>query len=515
MRILFYSPYSLDANNLPVLLDEAMEYLEDPANTVWFVTCAGEIRPCLSNAEKSPIRCMECKLSSRLLVRQVKHPNFVHKELSSFTNEAITNRVKGQRFKYDSLDEVKSICHDGVNIGLGVVSSYVTMTRNLMPEMNSANRSFIEDSLRAAALLVEITNQMIDTFQPDVLCLFNGRFNGLRPVMETSLNRRIKTTILECTFSTRIERQRKVRFIDQLPHDIDNGTMLIEENWKTYSADNKESVAAEFYVKRRNGEMASDNVYTGDQDKRKLPVDWDPKKRNFVIFNSSEDEFFSVGESFDRHKLFANQIDGIRYLIQKTAHDPTIHYYLRIHPNLRSIKFSYHTILREAFVDYPNLTVVPADSPISTYELINRGEKVFVFGSTAGVEACYWGKPVVLMGPAYYMYLDVAYRAKTLDELDELIFETLEPKPQLGTLKYALFLFGERGVRSKYVDFDYRRYKIAGKILAVPLCFAYRGSLIPYVIFTGILRTVNLIPHLIFKKLTMRKLLVEKAPVSQ
>jgi hypothetical protein len=292
---------------------------------------------------------------------------------------------------------------------------------------------------------------------------------------------------------------------------VDNGTALIEENWEEYpNGAERESLGAEFFIKRKNAEMASDNVYTGDQDTEKLPNNWNPNRRNFVIFNSSEDEFFCVGESFDRHKLFANQIDGIRHVITSAAADPSIHCYLRVHPNLRSIKFSYHTMLAEVFADCPNLTIIPADSPVWTYGLIDSCEKVLVFGSTVGVEACYWRKPVILIGAAYYMYLDVAYRAKTLEELDALLFAVLEPKPKLGTLKYGLFVFGERGAKSKYFDFDYRRYRIAGKILAVPLCFAYKGSLLPYVLFAGFFRVLNLIPHLFFKKISMRKLLVEK-----
>jgi hypothetical protein len=511
MKILFYSPYSLDSNNLPVLLDEAVEYLQDRNNQVWFITCGGDIRPCLSNPEQSSIRCLECKLSSRLLVKQIDHPNFIHKELSHFNHEEVSERVKSLHFEYDSIEGVKSICHAGVNIGLGVVSSYVTMTRNLNPQFNEANRSYMDDSLRAAALLVELTHRMVDEFQPDLLCLFNGRFNGLRPVMETSRKRGIPTAILECTFSTSIERQRKVKFMDTMPQDIDYCTTLIEDNWRDYDGqEDREKVATDFFEKRRRNQMASDNVYTGNQDHALLPSDWNPEKRNFVIFNSSEDEFFCVGESFDRHKIFNDQIAGIRHLVEKTAGDPTIHYYLRIHPNLLPVKFAYHTELAKIFANYQNITVIPASSPISTYRMIDHCEKVFVFGSTAGVEATFWGKPVVLMGGSLYMHMNVAYIPGTLDELDELTIAKLEPKPRIGALKYALFLFGERGSLYKYIDFNYRRLRIGGKILAVPLCFKYKNSLLPYVTFAACFRTLNLIPHLIFKKIRMKSLLVEK-----
>ena len=510
MKILFYSSFSIDSNAIALLLDEAWEYLQKDNNQVMFVTCSSEIKPCELNAEQSFIRCKECMFSTNLLINKITHPNFIHKKLSFFIDKEIAAGINAIKFIYNSIEDVKFIHHQGVNIGLGVCSSYVSLTRNLNPEFNKDNRSFFDKSLRASALLTEATNKMIDIFQPDMICLVNGRYGGLRPVMEVGVKRQIKTTIIECSYSTNRELARKVKFSDVLPHDIDKNTITIEDNWTRWQGKiDKEQVAADFFERRRNAEFASDTVYISHQNPTLLPADWDSSKRNFVIFNSSEDEFFCVGECFDKYKLFKNQIEGILYLIKKSENDPSIHLYLRVHPNLKNIKFNYHTGLASIFEKYPNITVIPASSPISTYKLIDNCEKVLVFGSTAGVEAAYWGKPVILMGGAFYLHLNVAHYPGSLIELDSLLLSIIEPKPRLGALKYALYIFGERGTTAKHVNLNYRKIKFGHKELFVPLCYMYKKSIIPYMLVIVFFRALNIIPHFMFKKIKMRKLLVE------
>ncbi len=511
MKVLFYSPYSLDSNGMAGLMDEAAEYLQDENNEVLFVTCSGEIKPCDINAEQSRIRCVECMFSSRLLIGQIQHPKFKHEKLSHYLSDATRRAVQSINYSYDSIEEAKNIRYKEMNTGLGVVSSYVSMTRNLNPAFNKTTRDYFDQALRVSALLTEATLAMVDEFQPDLICIVNGRYGTIRPVLEVSQKLKIKINIIEFTFSSDRLKPKKVRFVDTLPHDIDKNSKVIEDNWDAWSGSrNKEEVAEAFFQKRKKGETASDTVYIGNQDHNRLPENWDPLKRNYVIFNSSEDEFFCVGDSFDKYKLFNSQIEGTLYLLQKAASDPSIHFYLRVHPNLQGIKFSYHTGLAALFKDYANITVIPSDSPVSTYKLIDNCEKVFVFGSTAGVEAVYWGKPVVLLGGSFYIHLNVAYYPQHLEELDALLFETLEPKPKLGALKYALYVFGERGVPFRYINYDYAEIRLGKKKLSLPRCYQYKGSMVPYLIVVAFFRLLNIASHLMFKKFTMDKLSVEK-----
>jgi hypothetical protein len=359
--------------------------------------------------------------------------------------------------------------------------------------------------------LTDAAHQMIKQYRPDRICIFNGRFNGIRPVFEVAQQKNIQTIVIDCTFSNAREQQRKVQFIDTLPHDIEQNAEKIENYWSNFSGEeDRELVASRFFERRRQGQTASDNVYTTNQKAEQLPEDWDESKRNFVIFNSSEDEFFSIGEAIDKYKIFENQIEGIKYIIQSTAGRSDIHYYLRIHPNLDKLKYGYHTNLASIFRPYANISIIPADSPVSTYKLIESCEKVIVFGSTVGVEATYWNKPVILLAGAFYFKLDTAYYPKSMNELDELLISKLEPKPIIGALKYGLYLFGERGTPYKYFNYNLKILKVGKKTLYIARCFEFRNSLIPYIIIIASFRLLNILPHLYFKKFKMKDLFKEK-----
>lgn len=512
MKILIYTPYALDNNSTPVLLDEALTFLEDPAHQVVVVTCQGELKPCLTNAEQSVIRCAECRFSMNLMLRRHQHPRMTYDTLTSFVDSRSEAAIERHQFQYDSLRQVKAIEWEGVNIGLGVVSTYVTMTRNLNPALNEANRDYLDASLRAEARLVTYASRMLDTHKPDLVCLFNGRFGGLRPVLELAKRRGVQAKVSEYTFTTTFEEVRKVEFYNAMPQDFDHVAPIIEDTWHCLPADTREEVATRFYERRRNGQPASDLVYAGKQQGDLLPANWDTSKRNFVIFNSSEDEFFAIGEAVEQYKIFEDQMEGVRFLARTSLRDPSVRLYLRVHPNLSKIPYSYHTSLAALADEFPNLTVISATSKVSTYKLIDACEKVFVFGSTAGVEATFWGKPVVLMGGALYLHLDVAYRAKSLAELEELMFAELTPKPRIGALKYALFIFGERGKPYKYVNFNNRVIDIRGKVLLVPRCYELFGSMVPYMFVIAFFRLLNGISHAWFKKVVMKRIAVEMPP---
>ncbi|MCS2656231.1 hypothetical protein NXV26_10165 [Bacteroides fragilis] len=156
-------------------------------------------------------------------------------------------------------------------------------------------------------------------------------------------------------------------------------------------------------MKRRNGIIAGDKVYIENQIKGKLPIDWDDTKRNIAIFNSSEDEFIAVDRDFDNLSLYKSQIDGIRGILEHYKENQTVHFYLRVHPNLKNVHYQYHLLLYDLSLKYPNITVIGADSDISTYDIMDNAEKVIVFGSTMGLESSYWGKPVILLSGQFLL----------------------------------------------------------------------------------------------------------------
>ena len=79
---------------------------------------------------------------------------------------------------------------------------------------------------------------------------------------------------------------------------------------------------------------------------------------------------------------------------------PETKIYLRIHPNLKDVD---NQSKREMLnLQSPNLTVIPPEATVDTYEMVRRSDSVATFGSSVGIEAVYWGTPSILLGPSFY-----------------------------------------------------------------------------------------------------------------
>ena len=170
-----------------------------------------------------------------------------------------------------------------------------------------------------------------------------------------------------------------------------------------------------------------------------MPNEWDENKRNIIIYNSSEDEYVAIGEEYEDLALFPDQYMALKYIFNEHKDDSEIHFYLRIHPNLKGVSYKYHMDLYEFEREFENVSVIGADNPISSYKLLDLSEKVIVFGSTIGLESVYWGKAVILLGCTWYYYSDICYLPETKEELSTMILQTLKPKYNDNVLKQGLF----------------------------------------------------------------------------
>ncbi len=63
--------------------------------------------------------------------------------------------------------------------------------------------------------------------------------------------------------------------------------------------------------------------------------------------------------------------------------------------------------------------------------------KRLFFGSTVGVEACYWGKPSILVGRSFYESINCCHVPSTRDELIAMMHTELAPKDKAAAIKYG------------------------------------------------------------------------------
>jgi capsule polysaccharide modification protein KpsS len=249
-------------------------------------------------------------------------------------------------------------------------------------------------------------------------------------------------------------------FKNALPHNIKTKVNLINKAWNnsSHSKEERERIGRSFFEKRFKGLKTNDKVYIKDQVRDKLPKGVDYNKRTFVIFTSSDDEFAAVGKDFE-NPFFEDQNQGIAYVAKLfSSQFPNHNLIIRMHPNLKGVNYEYVQELRKMDQISPNIQVIAPESDIDSYALLKVAEKVIVFGSTIGLEANYWGKPVVLLGKCFWYYEDIAYIPENKGQIAHLLDKKLEPKNRANAIKFGYY-FLEGGERTSYYDEDVNEKK--------------------------------------------------------
>lgn len=458
-RALIFNACSMQKPQSGVMIEEAFELLRD-GYEVHIAYCAGDLEACYCNPEGNCGICAVCRFCSGLLYRKLGgkcrlHPMFPGKRLHC-----------ADVFKYGSNAEIKALVYKGVYIGYGALSNYVSLTRDAAPEVTPLFKAYFDAELRGLCEHVDAAIALFDAIRPSVVSCFNGRKAEQRVFFDLAKMRGITYRSNELGVdATRSGVFTKLLFEDALPHDILLNTRLMDQVWAKGSETEEEKirVGRSFFEKRASGEQLSwmDATFLDLQKAGALPEGFDPRKRNIVILNSSEDEFVSLGREFDAYQLFDSQYEGIVYILE-ALRGTDCQIYLRVHPNLKGLTFRHHTDLYDLPKKYGNVVVIPATSSVSTYALIKGAEKVVVFGSTTGVEAAYLGKPVVLLAGSFYYQLGVCHVPKTRSEAVAMIKSDLAPIDNpLPLLKYGYYLLRDytRGRALTDVDIGYLHLK--------------------------------------------------------
>ena len=360
------------------------------------------------------------------------------------------------------------------------MSTFISFSRNPDLKLDDATILYIDHLLKQTCDLTDAVYNLIDKVNPDVICVFNGRFFETKPLFDIAKSKKIKVICNEVVPGFRPnEPFRITKFFNAMPHDIPNNKKRIINTWNVSTLSNKEKVkiGESFYKNKRKGSDTGLINFTNNQKTGKLPLNWNVKKKNIVIFNSSEDEFASIGKEFDNYALFNSQIEGIEFILS-TNKSNDYHFFLRIHPNLSNITHSFHTDLLSLDKVYDNITIIRGNEDISTYSLIDASWKVIVFGSTVGIESTFWGKPTILLAGAMYHDLEALYKPKSKNDLINLIKDDLLALDVLPAIKYGYYVMDREfgNFAPKHFDLGLKQYSFLGFNFSQPNYMDFLGS---------------------------------------
>lgn len=420
---------------------EIMENHLEMGDRVYMIGCNAQMPACDTNIRHDLARCLYC-VGRRIKGLKMLPDDIVPLPLFSLTDsDHLTLTSLPSSFK--TMDDLRNFRINNHDIGYGALSSLISKLRDPNPDLEKYGPLVSNFLVSSLGVYLSLINHFT-TYEIDKVYVFNVRFAITRAVFRACEYKKVR-----CITHDRGHNIHHYNLVvNTMLHDIANIRESISRAWESQTDTRKRSeLASQWFLDRAGGKEQSWKSFVADQDSSQLPADWDPNKINIVIFNSSDDEFAAIGREWD-HLLYKEQMEGISKIIETLSGRDNIRLYLRVHPNLMGVQNEQTTAIKKLYS--PNLTVIPADSPISTYQLVKNASKVVTFGSTVGIEAVYWGIPSILAGQSFYRDLGGTYNPDSHEKLIGLLLdEKLEPGDREAAMKYGYY-FNTFGIPFRY-----------------------------------------------------------------
>lgn len=348
-------------------------------------------------------------------------------------------------FRFNNIDELMGFKYKNFEAGLAVASSLVSRIKHSEPDLRKYEQD-VYKMLDSTIKVYEFSKKCIAEETPDLVYVFNGRFCNQRAVMRAAIELDVEIRIHERGAS-------KFRYTANpfMPHDEKRTQQVMLAQWERCSGTKQSRDDAQrFFEERREGQEQGWKSFNVGQKKNMIPK-IDSSKKTVTYFSSSDDEFVASGNAYEWTD-WKNQFEAVLCLI-KLCKNNNIQLFIRLHPHLqeKSIEDQQKWL---SLSSYEDVELIAFDSPVDTYAMIENSDIVVTFGSTVGIEAVYWGKPSITLGPSYYSDIGATYQPRSDLELNRLLVSSDLKVDRERALPYGLYMatFGHRF--SYYVPHD-------------------------------------------------------------
>jgi hypothetical protein len=429
MKVLVYNFGDHNSPHLETQADLIQQHL-DRGDQVVLLVCSGDMPICLSNDTHRLGMCAYCicrRVSGLSLIR----PRVPQKSIFNLTARD-RETVASFSFEGERLSELKELAFENFDIGLAVAASLVDRTRDPDPNLQRY-REQVRDWIGVSLAAYLSTLNTLDTEKPDRVYVLNGRWGYTRAVLRACQRKGV-----DCHCHDRGgDLDRFLLIPNRLLHEIAGYEADIEAAWQKADPATREQIGSTFFEEKARGIERQWHSYVTGQKQGQLPEDWDPKRRNIAVFLGSEFEYAAIGADH-KYRFYKDQNHGVARIAASLEQiDAPVHLNVRVHPHMkgdRNKNLEELLALRSC-----KATIIPPESPVSSYGLLWACEKTLTFGSTVGIEAVYWGKPSILGGAGFYQDLGGTYNPSTHEELIEMLLADLPPRPKEPALKYGYY----------------------------------------------------------------------------
>jgi len=159
---------------------------------------------------------------------------------------------------------------------------------------------------------------------------------------------------------------------------------------------------------------------------------------------------------------FKNMLDWVLKTIRYFAGRPEMQLVIRVHPaEISGFIPSRQPIIGEikkVFPELPaNIFIIPPESRISTYDLMEKCNAFIIYGTKTGVELAARGIPVIVAGEAWIRNKGITIDASSEEEYFRILSrlplkERLSGETTLRAKKYAYHFFFRRMIPVEFVE---------------------------------------------------------------
>jgi hypothetical protein len=399
---------------------------------VTLMVCSGDLLACEANPTHEAGLCVRCIGRQREGISRLSGKP----EIVPFIQLTDQDRqeLRGIRSDWSTRDEMNEFTVENFDAGWAAQSTLASLFMRPDYDVHGQHDQIRRTIVSSVAAFRSVQN-FLSRVHVDRVYVFNGRYATMRAVMRAAESRGVPFFTHERGSSF----EKFSLFENHAPHDLNFFQDEIRRAWERADPELRELIGASFYADRVAGTQSDWHAYAAKQDPGRFPDTWKQGAKNIVIYCSSVDDIDGLREMVKGQTLYEDQYTGIDRILESAQEHPDLKFFVRMHP--RSANMPEAAGKRLAQRQQPNLTVIPADSPISTYAMMRKASRVVSFGSTTGLEATYWGIPSILGYRSYFDTLGAIHMPKSHDEMMRLIVgDDTPPADKLGALMYGYFL---------------------------------------------------------------------------
>ena len=293
---------------------------------IWI--CSGnknKIKFCHANPNMNKLVCLTCTSKLKNALNELNGEYELIKDFDK--SEKLIIKFRNFFNKNKSLD-LNKIQYQNINLGKGVESTMYTLFKSKFNK--EYKKDFSKKLLEQSFYILDAIKKIKKKNDIKKTYLFNGRHYNYRPILKYLC--KVKSSLVCYDTSTYSE---KIIFSkNNYPHNL---ILRSESLLKIKNQINHKKLKkiGNSFFKKRFIENRSNNLIDNYEfsQTNTLPKDFDKKKLNICLFNTSPWEFKSIVEN-ENFYLFKDDLEFLEFLLAKYNKHEDIFFYFRCHPSM-------------------------------------------------------------------------------------------------------------------------------------------------------------------------------------